>query len=1011
MAGCITISGSGGTANATLAGLTDVHFAIHPTSGQALVYDGVNSRWTNGRPAWTLPDWASTHIYEPGDTVYHQGQFWRNIQTAGANTGHEPKLLKAEAIGWFRRGGHTVGPLYPEFVEIGDTFLAPTGTIATHFGAHYAVKYHSDTNWTVWEWKVISHGPPITFGWHKIDIAHKVTHRHYAEPSPVTAEETGLLWIFDAPGSTSTPIVPQRYWEPVVLGDYLVSLADVDASKAVAGDTLVLDANGRWVATPVGTTPGGGGGNYQPILPKTQYGANLPLNANLGWTSTISGEVATEADRVYAAGVGVSSNSMFTQGMYFTQGSGMYLSGGSIETNSATSDTRIQRQSLENGTITNDSAVILKPGEMKIYATRKLASGNVNAEFFLQTDRTFDVNTPAEAKGTYNGTAVKLAGAGSIFSERLVRGDNSHQISMAANATHSMVQLIHNKPIVKTDDTIATLKDIADATSGGGGGGLDIATANGLYLPSLQTANTPLSTVTNLQRSFGVIGASNSGAIGLSNTTAQIRLVNKSNTDERLATTCLTLSGITDTVTGTSNLSASSAITSLAKTTRVNEGSLAKTTEAISATGVTLTLKASSTPNASNGTGDASYTVLGGSVEFISNSGNGFRYRADHGLTAIAGNTNTTIIDDSYIVRKYADTRYLQAPAAATANQVLTYNGTAWGAANASSGGGTVDLSGYIPRSNVTSAFYGAPAVAMSNGTNVVGVYSDGTAGVFNGLNEIALTPAGPSHMIAESADGAMKSKLQVTISAITLESKDLTKSGAIGVNSQGVTAFQPAGIVVVGDTVITGGLGDARYIQKPAAATANQVLTYDGTTWGAANATGGDLSLYVPRTSNAPLVIETTKQTSMQVGMTLVSKYGQYSSSLAIDGSKGFTLQDMRGSTVKSSTSGEVLIIPDTIQSPSPTKIRVLVGQVDIPVGPSGASDPTGGITIQQGEPIKALVAPANSTFSDPLAYITSGYANATFRRNDAPGYTGTYTLPDGKVMTIQNGVIVSIA
>ena len=180
---------------------------------------------------------------------------------------------------------------------------------------------------------------------------------------------------------------------------------------------------------------------------------------------------------------------------------------------------------------------------------------------------------------------------------------------------------------------------------------------------------------------------------------------------------------------------------------------------------------------------------------------------------------------------------YIPKPATATANQVLTYNGTAWGAADATSGGGTVDLSGYIPRSNVTSAFYGAPAVAMSNGTNVVGVYSDGTAGVFNGLNEIALTPAGPSHMIAESADGAMKSKLQVTISAITLESKDLTKSGAIGVNSQGVTAFQPAGIVVVGDTVITGGLGDARYIQKPATATANQVLTYNGTNWLSANA------------------------------------------------------------------------------------------------------------------------------------------------------------------------------
>ena len=410
VAGCITISGSGGTANATLAGLTDVHFAIPPTSGQALVYDEINHRWISGRPAWTLPDWASTHIYEHSDTVYHQGQFWRNILTAGTNTGHEPKLLKAEAIGWFRRGGHNIGPLYPEFVEIGDTSVAPVGVIATHFGAHYAVKYHSDTDWTVWEWKVVSHGPPITFGWHKIDIAHKVTHRHYAEPSPVTADETGLLWIYDEPGTTSAPVVPQRYWEPVVLGDYLVSLADVDAATAVAGDTLVLDANGRWVATPLGTTPGGGGG--------------------------------------------------------------------------------------------------------------------------------------------------------------------------------------------------------------------------------------------------------------------------------------------------------------------------------------------------------------------------------------------------------------------------------------------TVDLSGYIPRSNVTSAFYGAPAVAMSNGTTVVGVYSDGTAGVFNGLNEIALTPTGHSHMIAESVDHVMKSEITVTTAAITLETKDSTKAGAIGVNAQGVTAHQPSGIVVAGDTVITGGLGDARYIQKPANATANQVLTYNGTGWLAANRT-----------------------------------------------------------------------------------------------------------------------------------------------------------------------------
>ena len=154
------------------------------------------------------------------------------------------------------------------------------------------------------------------------------------------------------------------------------------------------------------------------------------------------------------------------------------------------------------------------------------------------------------------------------------------------------------------------------------------------------------------------------------------------------------------------------------------------------------------------------------------------------------------------------------------------------------SAGGAIDFdtTKFIPRSNLTSTYYGAPTMAMSCGTRSIGIYTDGTLGIFNGLSEISLTSMGQSQMIAESPDGAMKGKLSVTMNAITLEVKDLTKSGSIGVNPQGVTACQPPGTVVAGDTVITGSLGDDRYIHKPATATANQILTYNGTGWAAGN-------------------------------------------------------------------------------------------------------------------------------------------------------------------------------
>ena len=133
-------------------------------------------------------------------------------------------------------------------MEIGDPALAPT-TVYSDVNARHAVRYQSDASWSLWLWGVVS-TVPIANGWTQVGQVNQKVWRHIALPTPVVGEGSSQLWIYGVPGSTGTPVAPQGYWEPIAFGDFLVSLADVDAAKAAAGDILIYNGVGRWEAKP-----------------------------------------------------------------------------------------------------------------------------------------------------------------------------------------------------------------------------------------------------------------------------------------------------------------------------------------------------------------------------------------------------------------------------------------------------------------------------------------------------------------------------------------------------------------------------------------------------------------------------------------------------------------------------------------------------------------------------------------------------------------------------------------
>jgi len=237
------------------------------------------------------------------------------------------------------------------------------------------------------------------------------------------------------------------------------------------------------------------------------------------------------------------------------------------------------------------------------------------------------------------------------------------------------------------------------------------------------------------------------------------------------------------------------------------------------------------------------------------------------------------------------DADQLPKPSTATANQVLTYNGTTWIAANApaSGGGGLTQATAdtlYQPKlGNATYTKVTVPA--LSSGVNafsgdsyldvtgalgsggkkttylngvthhgsapdvpygtVVGEYqtdpANGTLGAYGLLKtdyrEIGLYSKG---------DGVSRvTYLSARKDTITLAAGTDGDSSSISLTATGGALYTPPATL----TTLTNALSmlnmgqmDTRYLSKPATATANQILTYNGTAWNAANAPAGGATM-----------------------------------------------------------------------------------------------------------------------------------------------------------------------
>jgi|688.fasta_scaffold27138_4 hypothetical protein len=175
--------------------------------------------------------------------------------------------------------------------------------------------------------------------------------------------------------------------------------------------------------------------------------------------------------------------------------------------------------------------------------------------------------------------------------------------------------------------------------------------------------------------------------------------------------------------------------------------------------------------------------VLSDQLFSFTSNGTGFVWTGG-ALGSMANLTDNQFSNNSYITKGYADSRLagtLLAPANATAGQVLTYNGTVWGAANATGGGGggnytlppatastlggvkqganttiagdgTIsvmfpsNLTGYIPKANWTGTNL-ANFTGLETSFGTAGVIQTGAVGVGNNgqIKLVGVSTADPS--------------------------------------------------------------------------------------------------------------------------------------------------------------------------------------------------------------------------------------------------------------------------
>jgi len=207
---------------------------------------------------------------------------------------------------------------------------------------------------------------------------------------------------------------------------------------------------------------------------------------------------------------------------------------------------------------------------------------------------------------------------------------------------------------------------------------------------------------------------------------------------------------------------------------------------------------------------------------------------------------------------------YIPKPPGATVNQILAYNGTVWNAVNAPTGGGggsnytlpvatTATLGGVKQGANTTIGVDGTLSVVLPAAANLTGyIQKPPTATAnqiltYNGtLWTAANAPTGgaamPTGTVAGELltfDGTVWAGTGGFLTADASQTHYTNRSG-LGYTSDD-SGLQRVGLLdpgrYVDATFLTLGDGNTRYLPTPTTpATANQVLTYDGAAWVAAD-------------------------------------------------------------------------------------------------------------------------------------------------------------------------------
>jgi len=228
---------------------------------------------------------------------------------------------------------------------------------------------------------------------------------------------------------------------------------------------------------------------YQPKEHRTTYGSNQPLAQCPDWAGEFQGDITIQDSTSFAIGKGSYDGKLYTLGLYYADVQPEATVTSSIEAQDASATMRLERAFLINGEKKSSTAILCQENVLTSGVMRFIDGEYVSSLTDQWTRNTPDTLSPLpEISGSYQGgpevvltgqTAITSSSATSLPTAGRIETlsnttrswyDSDVMIAISSNATSCMAQLLLSggSALIKTDNTIATLKDIAEMSGGGG---------------------------------------------------------------------------------------------------------------------------------------------------------------------------------------------------------------------------------------------------------------------------------------------------------------------------------------------------------------------------------------------------------------------------------------------------------------------------------------------------------------------------------------------------------------